>query len=203
MNRWEQLADENTIQKTIDALRVNGIEAEVVDNGRDAKKKVLKLIPKGAEVMNMTSVTLDTIGLSKEILESEKFNSIRKKLMAMDRSTQGLEMNKMGSVPDWTIGSVHAVTEDGKVMIASNSGSQLPAYVYGAGHVVWVVGAQKIVKDMDEGFKRIYEHSLPLEDARSRKAYGVGSNVSKLLIINKETKPGRITLIFVRENLGF
>ncbi len=99
---------------------------------------------------------------------------------------------------------MHAVTEDGKVLIASNSGSQLPAYAYGSGHVIWVVGAQKIVKNLDEGIKRIYEHSLPLESERARKAYGVpGSAVNKLLIINKEIIPGRITMILTKEKLGF
>ena len=51
--------------------------------------------------------------------------------------------------------------------------------------------------------KRIYEHTLPLENERALKVYGVSSNVSKILIINKETKPKRITIILVKEKLGF
>ncbi len=88
-------------------------------------------------------------------------------------------------------------------MIASASGSQLPAYAYGAGQVIWVVGAQKIVQDLDDGFRRIYDYVLPLEDARARKAYGVGSGVNKLLIINQEKDPSRLKLILVRQKLGF
>lgn len=204
MNKWNQLADQQSINKTIQALKANGIEALFVESGEEAKKKVLEMIPQGAEVMNMTSVTLDTIGLPKEINESGKYNAVRTKLMTMDRATQGLEMQKMGAAPQWTVGSVHAVTEDGHALIASQSGSQLPAYVYGAAHVIWVVGAQKIVKNTDEGMKRIYEYVLPLESDRARKAYGVpGSNVSKVLIVNKEIQPGRLTLILVNEVLGF
>lgn len=203
MNRWNQLAKGQSIDKAIESLKRNGINALFVETGEDAKKKVLELIPHGAQVMNMTSVTLDTIGLSKEINESGKYVSVRKKLAGMDRATQNLEMQKLGAAPDWTIGSVHAVTEDGHVLIASNSGSQLPAYVYGASHVIWVVGAQKIVRNTDEGVKRIYEYVLPLEDERARKAYGIGSGVSKLLIIHKEKIPGRITMIVVNEVLGF
>lgn len=203
MNKWNQLADQQSIDKTIQALKLNGMEAKFVQTGEKAKKEVLSLIPEGAEVMNMTSVTLDTLGLPAEINESEKYDAIRPKLMIMDRATQGREMQKMGATPDWTVGSVHAVTEDGHVLIASNSGSQLPAYVYGAAQVIWVVGAQKIVKNTDEGIKRIYEYVLPMEDERAQKAYGVGSGVSKLLIINKEKIPGRITLILVNEVLGF
>lgn len=204
MDKWTILADDQTIQKTIDSLRKNGIEAVFVENGESAKKKVLEILPKGAEVMNMTSVTLETISVVKEINESGNFNSVRNKLNSMNRETQGQKMQKMAAAPLWALGSVHAVTEDGQVMVVSNSGSQLGAYAYGAAHVIWVVGTQKIVKNLDEGFKRIYEHSLPLEAERAKKAYGAsGSNVSKVLIINKEVNPGRITLIFVKEVLGF
>lgn len=203
MNKWQKLADEATISKTLEALRNNGIEALVVENGKEAGKKVLEILPQKAEIMNMTSVTLDTIGISSEINESGRYNSVRSKLMSMDRKTQGLEMQKMGSAPEWAVGSVHAVTEEGQVLIASNSGSQLPAYAYGSAHVIWVVGTQKIVKNIDEGLKRIYEYCFPLEDKRAQKAYGMRSGVSKILIINKEMTPGRVTVIFVKEKLGF
>jgi hypothetical protein len=204
MKSWNQLASEASLKKTMAALKKNAITPLVVESGAQAKAKVLELLPAGAEVMNMTSVTLETIGVAAEIMESGRFNSVRKKLNAMDRSTQGLEMQKLGAAPEWAIGSVPAVTEEGTVLIASNTGSQLPAYAYGASHVLWVVGTQKIVKDFQAGWRRIYEHSLPLESERAKKAYGVpGSAVNKILVIHKEVQPNRITLIFVKEVLGF
>lgn len=188
------LADETTVQKTVEALGANEIEAIVVENGAAAKEKVLKLLPKGAEVMTMSSETLKKVGLT-------EVDTVKEKLKVIETGT---EKSKLGAAPEWAIGSVHAVTEDGKVLIASNTGSQLPAYVYGSGHVIWVVGAQKIVKDLDEGMKRIYEYVLPLESERVKKAYGMEkSNVSKLLIFNKETQPGRITMVLVKEKVGF
>lgn len=204
MDKWNQLASRESVDKAIEVLKENGIDAEFVENGEQAKKRVLEIIPAGAEVMNMTSVTLETIGIPKELNESGKYTSVRNKLNKMNRETQGSEMQKMGAAPEWTIGSVHAVTEDGHVLIASNTGSQLGAYAYGALNIIWVVGAQKIVKNIDEGIKRIYEHSLPLESERAKKAYGVpGSSVNKILIVNKEVQPDRITLILVNEVLGF
>lgn len=203
MKKFSELASKEQINKAIAALQANGVEAELVDTGADAKRRVLELIPEGAEVMNQTSVTLDTIGLPQEINNSGRYNSIRNKLNQTDGSTQRSEKQKLGAGPDWTVGSVHAVTEDGKVLVASNTGSQLSSYAGGAQNVVWVVGAQKLVTNQEEAIKRIYEYVLPLEDARAQKAYGVGSNVSKLLIINKEVNPGRIHLIFVNEVLGF
>jgi L-lactate utilization protein LutC len=204
MRKWNKLADKNKVEKTVLALRQNGIEAFCVESSEEAKRKVLESIPQKAEVMNMTSVTIDSIGLSKEIMESGKYDSVRKRLMSMDRKTQGNEMQKLGAAPEWVLGSVHAVTEQGQLLIASQSGSQLPAYAFGSSHVIWVIGAQKIVKNLDEGFKRIHEYVLPLESERARQAYGVpGSGVNKVLIVNKETKPGRLMVIFVNQALGF
>lgn len=205
MSQWNQLASKESINKTIEALKANGIEAKFVHTADDAKKLVLELIPQGLEVMTMSSTTLDTIGLSEEINKDySKFKPVRDKLYAMDRATQAQEMNRLGAAPEFAVGSVHAVTEDGHVLVASNTGSQLGAYAYGALNVIWVVGAQKIVQNTDEGIKRIYEHSLPLESERAKKAYGVpGSSVNKILIINKEVQPERITLILVNEVLGF
>ncbi len=202
-SKWNKLADKKTVEKTIEALKMNGINAFHFKNSEEAKKKILSLIPKGAEVMNMTSVTLDSLGIPKEINESGHYDSVRNKLNKMDRKTQSFEMQKLGAAPEYAIGSVHAVTEDGKVIIASNTGSQLPAYVYGSAHVIWVVGTQKIVKDLDEGMKRIYEYVLPLESEKLKKLYGVPSNVSKILIVNREFNASRINMIFIDEVLGF
>lgn len=202
-NTWSTLSSKERVDKTIKALKNNGIDAIFVNTAQEAKEKVLSLIPQGAEVMNMSSETLQAIGVANEIQESGKYNSVRKTLMGMDRVTQSREMQKLGSAPEYSIGSVHAVTEEGQVVIASMSGSQLPGYVYGSVHVVWVVGTQKIVKNLDDAMKRIYEYVLPLESKRINKAYGIpGSSVDKVLTFFKEN-PGRITLIFVNEALGF
>ena len=204
MDKWTEIPSDQILNKTSEALKKSGIDVEIVENRDDAKNKVLDLIPRHSEVMTMTSETLNSIGVLPEINESGNYISVRAKLNLMDRKTQGREMRRLGASPQYVVGSVNAVTNDGKVIVASNTGSQLPAYVYGADHVIWVVGAQKVVKNLDEGVKRIYEYVLPLESKRVQKAYGMErSNVSKLLIFNKEVKPGRLTLILVKEVLGF
>lgn len=203
--KFSTLASPEAVERTVTALKNNGIEALFVPTGAEAKKKLLELIPTGAEVFNNTSMTLEAIGVPAEINESGRYNSIRKKFMAMDRTDpiQAKQMRQLGAAADYVIGSVHAVTEAGEVLIASNTGSQLGSYAYAGGKVIWVVGSQKIVKDIDEGIQRIYEHSLPLENERAQKAYGRGSFVSKILIVNREVVPMRITLILVGEKLGF
>jgi hypothetical protein len=205
MENWNRLPPDDLIKKTVDALKKNGIDTNVVDNGEQAKELLTKLIPPGSEVMNMTSVTLDSISVSREINESGKYNSVKNELNKMDRSKDSLKMQKLGAAPEYAVGSVHAVTSDGKILIASNTGSQLPAYVYGSTKVIWIVSTKKIVDNLDIALKRIYEYTLPLESERANKAYGTneGSFVSKLLIINREVKSDRARIIFVKENLGF
>ena len=154
----------------------------------------------------MTSITLEQAGIADAINNSGDYKSVRNELTKMDRKTQGEEMQKLGAAPVWSIGSVHAVTEDGQVMVASNTGSQLPAYAYGSPHVIWVVGTQKIVKDIEDGMKRIKEYIVPKETVRARKAYNLpdfNTFPSKILIVNREINPERIKIIFVNQVLGF
>ncbi len=203
-SKWAQLPPKEVIDKTILALKKNNIEAVFAKDREDARKQVIALLRKGAEVFTMTSVTLDSLGISEEINKSDDYNSIRKKLESMDRKKQEREMQRLGAAPEFALGSIHAVTEEGEILIASNTGSQLSAYAYGASKVIFVVGTQKIVSARDDAFKRIYEHSLPLESERAKKAYGVsGSAVNKILLISKEGTPGRIVVIFVPEVLGY
>jgi hypothetical protein len=179
-----------------------GMAAEVVASGTLARQRVLDLLPEGAEVFTSMSRTLDTLGLSAEINESSRYNPLRSQLKKLDRQTQGREWRRLQSSPEYVVGSVHAVTEQGQVLIASASGSQLASYAYGAGHVIWVVGAQKIVRDLGEGLRRVREYSYPLEHERMHALNGVGSFLAKMLLVEGE-RPGRISVLLVKEALGF
>jgi hypothetical protein len=200
---FAQLASDEQIERTVKALESNGIHAVVAENGEEAKRIFFELVPEGAEIFLGASVTLETLGIKDVIDKSGHFNAVRPKMFAMDRATQGREIRKLGGAPDYAAGSVHAVTEEGQVLIASNTGSQLGPYASGAGKVVWVVGAQKLVKDLDEGFRRIYEYDLPLETEHMRQLYNMGTNVNKVLVVNREIRPDRITMIIVKEELGY
>jgi hypothetical protein len=200
---FAKLASDEQIERTAKALEANGIHTVIAENGEEAKRIFFELVPEGSEVFLGASVTLETLGIQDEIDKSGRFDSLRPKMFAMNRETHGREIRKLGGAPDYTAGSVHAVTEDGSVLIASNTGSQLGPYASGAGKVIWVVGAQKIVKDLNEGLRRIDEYDLPLETEHMRQLYNAGTGVNKVLIINREIRPNRITMIIVKEELGF
>jgi len=200
---FSRAAPQEQVRAVSSALERNGVACIVVDTVADARRSVQSILPIGAEVYNNTSRTLEVIGIAEDIERSGRYQPLRPRLYQMDREMQAREMRQLSASPDWVVGSAHAVTEDGSILIASASGSQLAPVVSGAGHVVLVVGAQKIVRDFDTGLRRIYDYCLPLEDRRARQAYGVPSGVNNVLVINKEVAPGRITAILINEAVGF
>jgi hypothetical protein len=201
--RYAQAATSQSIDRTKAALEAKGINVFVVDSPAAAKDQLLKLIPQGASVGAGASVTLDESGIT-AALDSGAYDYVRTRATAMDRQTQADEIRRLLATPDYMVGSAHAVTEDGSLLFGSMGGSQIGPYASGAGKVFWVVGSQKIVPNVDEGLKRLHEYSLVLESERARKAYGIpGSALNNILIINGSIAPGRLTVILVRESIGF
>jgi len=201
--RYATLADDATVDAAAAALEANGMTVLRAANGAAAKELVLGLVPAGSHVHHGASQTLQATGIIDEIEKSGRFEPLRPYLATLDHDTQSDEIRRLSNAPDVMLGSVHAVTQNGSLVAASMSGSQLGPYVGGAGRVIFVVCTQKIVGDVEEAFRRIYDYCLPLEDARARAAYGIGSGVNKILVINREIVPGRITVVLVNEALGF
>lgn len=200
---FAQPASDEQIERTAKALEANNIRTLIAENAEEAKRLFFELITEGSEVFLGASVTLETLGIKDEIDKSGKYDALRPKLFAMNRETQAREIRKLGGAPDYAAGSVHAVTEDGHVLIASNTGSQLGPYASGAGKVIWVVGAQKIVKDLKEAMERLHKYVLPLETEHMQQLYNAPTAISKVLIVNRELRPDRITMIIVKEELGY
>jgi L-lactate utilization protein LutC len=199
---FERPADHAHLERTAAALAARGFKAHVAAGAEQAKQMVLEALPQGAEVHTALSQTLRELGIAAEIDESGRYDSVRSRLSALDRETQGREMRKLAAAPDYIVGSAHAITDDGEIIVGSGSGSQLGAYAYAAGNVILVVGHQKLVRDIDEGLRRVREYSLPREYLRMQDAGYPGSLLAKTLILQYEPS-GRTSVILVPETLGF
>jgi hypothetical protein len=199
---FERPADRAQLEQTAKALASRGFIAQVADSTEHARQLVLDAIPEGAEVHSAPSETMRALGITAEIDESGRYDSIRSRLKALDRDTEGRQMRKLAAAPDYIVGSAHAVTADGQIVVGSGSGSQLGAYAYAGGNVILVIGHQKLVRDLDEGLRRLREYSLPREYARMQSVGRPGSLLAKTLIIHHEPS-GRIKVILVPETLGF
>ena len=201
--RFAITPEHDRVTRTSAALEANGITVFRVPNAAEAKDIILDLIPDGSQVHHGASQSLEAAGIVDELERSGRYDPVRPQIWSMDRATQADEIRRLSAAPDVMLGSVQAVTETGSLVTASMSGSQLGPYSAGAGRVILLVGTQKIVSDLEAGLRRIDEYAFPLEDARAQAAYGVHSSVNKILIINREISPGRITVVFVDEVLGF
>jgi len=196
-------ASEATLAAVADRLRERNFEAVIVNTAAEARAAVLARIPEGAQVHSGKSKTLEDLGLLKELMESDRYDFVRKRTQKMDRKTQGREIAKLGATPEYMLGSVQALTEAGQMVVASASGSQIGPYSSGAQTLILVVGSQKIVPDLDTALRRITEHVQPYEDARLREQMGIGTKLARILIMERDFTPGRTTVILVREPVGF
>jgi hypothetical protein len=191
------------LERAAAALTANNFAAEILDDAAAARTRINDLIPAGASVFTGASETLRLSGIEADLNDSGRYDSAKRRGQSLDRVADLREIWRLMSTPDVIVGSVHAVTETGSLVIASASGSQLPGYAGSAGHRIWVVGAQKVVPDLPAALRRVEEHCLPLESARAQAVYGQPSAVNRLLILNAEPHPGQATVLLLREAIGF
>jgi len=201
--RWTGPAPADRLERAAAALTAHGFTVEVLDGVAAARARIQDLIPAGASVFTGASETLRLSGIEADINASGRYDAIRPRVLAMDRATEADAIRRLLASPDVAVGSVHAVTETGSLVIASGSGSQLPGYAGGAARAIWIVGAQKIVPDLETALRRVEEHCLPLESARTLELHGWPSAVSRLLVLNAEPYPGRGFVLLLREAIGF
>lgn len=201
---WDELANPEVIQKTTRALKQKGMEVLYVTTGKEALSKLQHMIPSGAGVMVSSSTTLDQIGFV-DLLKSGKhsWRNLRAELLAEKDPKKQMELRQTSVLAEYWLGSVHAVAQTGELVTASATGSQLPAYAFTSQHVILVVGTQKIVPDLPSALRRIREYTFYLEDARMKREGYPGSTIGKILIVEREYFPNRVSLMFVGEKLGF
>lgn len=195
-------ASEDQLLRAADALTARNFTTHVVDSAADARILLRGLLPKDKEIFTANGETLRLSGIADDINESGEFRSVRKRLGDL---TDIRAQIAAGAAPEVVVGSVHAVTEDGIMLAASASGSQLGPYGAGAEKAFWVVGAQKIVPDFETGLRRLRNYSLPREADRIWAVTNGGfqSFIGKILIMEREFDPQRATVILVREPIGF
>jgi L-lactate utilization protein LutC len=200
---YEDPAPKERLERAASRLMSHGFAVEILHDVEEARRRVNDLIPDGASVLTAASETLRLSGIEEDLNASGRYDAVKPRVLAMDRETGSDEIRRLLASPDVIVGSVAAVTETGSLVVASGSGSQLPGYAGGAACAIWVVGAQKVVPDLSTALRRVADHALPLESARTQKVHGWPSAINRLLILNAEHKPGRGTVLLLREAIGF
>lgn len=203
---YNQIPNSEIITKTTQALNSKNVETVVVENKVEALEKIKQLIPQGVSVMNGSSVTLEQIGFI-DYLKSEihGWNNVHKAIVEETDKAKKAQLRKEAVLSDYYLGSVHALTEEGEFVIASNTGSQLPHIVFTSPNLIFVVSTKKIVPNLADAMKRLEEHVVPMEDKHMQSLYNVSTYPSKIVIFKRERPDSKrkVTMILVNEDLGF
>jgi L-lactate utilization protein LutC len=203
---YNTLKTKEVTTRVIEELTKRNVQAFTVESGKDALEKIKELIPAGASVMNGASVTLEQIGFVDYLKRGEhSWNNLHEGIIAEKDPVIQASLRKQAVLADYYLGSVHALTETGEYLIASNSGSQLPHIVFTSANLIFVVSTKKIVPNITEAMNRLMEYIMPIEDKHMKEKYGVGTAANKILIVNGEnpTMQRKVTMILVNEDLGF
>jgi L-lactate utilization protein LutC len=205
---FNSLPTKERIKKVLEAVNSRAVKAQLVETREEALEKVKSMIPGGADVMTGASITLQQIGFE-DLLVSGKhpWHNLKDGILAEKDMAKQATLRKQGTMSEYFLGSVHAIAETGEIVIASATGSQLPAYAFSSSNVIWVAGAQKITPSLEMAIKRIREYIVPLEDQHMKQIYGpqAGTMIGKMLIFERESPMlhRNVNLILVNEVLGF
>ena len=197
------LPDEAAIARTVEALRARNIHVIVTNTGEEAHHALIQLLPEGAEICDSTSETLDAIGFTAFVRGNPRFTNLHDGYAVEPDLAKRNDLRRRASIADYVIGSVQAIAETGEVFVASATGSQLAPYAYAAKRVIWVVGVQKIAPTFDAAMQRVRGHTLARHDQWLADMGRAPTPIGKLGIIEHESQAGRITLILVKELLGW
>jgi LUD domain len=195
-------ASDSELESLAANLRKRNFEVVIVNSAAEAKAAVMSRLPEGSQVHSGKSKTLEDAGVFGELMESDRYDFIRRRTSKMDRQTQRDEMRRLGAAPDIMLGSPQAVTEAGQLLFASASGSQIGPIASGAGKLILIIGSQKVVPDLDTAYRRIRDYVFPYEDARLREQMGIGTKLTRTLIIEEDFAPGRTTIVLVKDPIG-
>lgn len=203
---YTTLPTDTAIAKTIEHLQNNGVHAMLVEDEVAALEKIKERIPKGGSVMNGSSLTLEQIGFIAYLKSgAHGWNNLHEAIVSEKDPIAQSALRKQALLSDYYLGSVHALSQTGEFVIASNSGSQLPHIVFSSPNILFVVGVQKIVPSLPDALKRLEDYVIPLENERANKKYGVGTYPSKIVIFKKENPnlKRNVSMILVHKALGF
>ncbi|OKJ03060.1 hypothetical protein AMK19_28145 [Kitasatospora sp. CB01950] len=190
------------MERAADALAARGFGVEILADLDAVRARVRELVAEDESVYTTASETLRLSGIDEDLNSDRYPGAVKPQVLIMDREAEADEIRHLLATPDVVIGSAVALTETGSLLVASGSGSQLPAYTGGAARAIWIVGAQKVVPDLSAAMRRLEEHALPLETARTESAYGVPSTVSQLVVFHAPTRFTEGIVLLLREAVG-
>jgi hypothetical protein len=168
----QEIADYNKqrIVKVIDNLQKRYMNGCYAENREEALSIAMAMIPPGAVVARGDSMSVDQIGLLSEIAKRNQ-NKIIDPFKTDEQGhwleeSERLRMQRETYFADVLVAGTNAITLDGKLVNIDGSGNRVSAIVFGPSKVVLIVGANKIVQDVEAGLERIHQYAAPVNAKR-------------------------------------
>lgn len=201
---WTKIPSPGIVDKTVEALRKRGFTVNILEDKAQALQQLKDLLPAGAEVMTGSSTTLYQIGFMDYYISGKNpWKCLGPEVFKEKDPVKQLVLRRKADTAEYFLGSVNALAETGELVACDQGGSRVSAYPFAANKVILVVGVQKITPNLQEAMRRVREYVFFKEDERAKKAYGVGTRFGKWIIIENEFRKDRITILLVKESLGF
>ncbi len=197
-------------------LHRRGIGVIYFADGNGALQYLIEQIPAGAQVMSGSSETLKSIGFE-QALQSGRYDYYRPKIIALNENSERIKLRRRAIAADYFVGGVNAISLTGEILNVDGSGSRIAGYAYGGGKVYLVAGTNKIEPDLAAAFNRLRNRAATAECrhlgkktpcakdgvCRNYECHAPERQCGKVLIIENEKIPGRMTLVLIGESLGF
>jgi L-lactate utilization protein LutB len=202
--QWNSIPSPQSVDKTVREIEARGIKVLISRNAEEALDILKKIIPPGAEVMNGSSTTLIEIGYEEYIAKSRSgWKVVHDLIRGENDDKKRADLRRRSVTADYFLSGANAIASTGEIVACDASGSRVGAWPFAAGHLILVVGINKIVPTLEDALKRVREYAYRLENVRALKAYGMPSVMGKCVILAHEKNEGRVTLILVNEALGY
>jgi L-lactate utilization protein LutB len=202
--KWNRNPSPEIIEKTVQEVEKRGIKVLIAADGEEALSLLKTIIPPGAEVMNGSSTTLIEIGYEDYISGGKSgWKPVHETITAENDDRKRAELRRKSVAADYFLSSANAIASTGEIIACDASGSRVGAWPFAAGHLILVVGINKIVPTLEDGLNRVRQYAYRLENVRAMKVYGTPSMIGKCVILAHEKNEGRVSLILVREALGY
>lgn len=204
--KYMKPATKEVLEKTKKALEEKGHSVSIVSSKKSALSTLQSLIPDQSSINLTGSTSLSEIGFVDYLMTTDRWNNLKAKVLSEKDPEKQKELRRLATTSDYAISTVDAVTEDGQFVVVDASGTRV-VVVHAASKVIFVVGSQKLVKDLDTAFDRVHNISYPTESARVRVVYpGAAGSTLANTFVGKTSLPynkGKFHFLIVEENVGF
>lgn len=199
--------------KVIKSLNTHHIEGYYCATSADAIKKVLTLIPQGSSISWGGSMTIRDMGLTDALHKAGTFTLYDRDLAESPEEVQAVYRQTFGA--DFYISSANAMSEQGDIVNIDGNGNRVAAIAWGPKKVIFVVGINKIAKDLDAAIKRARGTAAPINTVRLNRetpctldgvchdCHSPNSICNQIHIIRNSYDNGRFSVVIVGEELGY